>query len=168
MSRSWSPWPARLAAQAGLLAGLWVLGSASAAPVYRCGNLYQDSPCPGAAAVGVADPRSPAQQAEAQARAERDRAAADALRQERLDREALPAAPARKARSSRAAAPAASSPAGGAEAADTACLPAAGGRPKAATSRHRGRLCPGTLVAPRPAEKPASAPTAALASPGKP
>jgi hypothetical protein len=62
------------------------LGSAQAA-IYRCGNTYQDSPCPGARTVEAADARSPEQRAAAlqSQRAERERA--DDLADERHARE---------------------------------------------------------------------------------
>ena len=74
-----------------LLWGLLVLGAAvdasaqgTADPVYRCGNSYSSKPCPGAVAVDVADPRSPAQQRAAQQASQRDAALARQMQADRL------------------------------------------------------------------------------------
>lgn len=58
-------------------------GTQEATAVYRCGNSYQAEPCPGAVAVDAADPRSAAQQRQAQAVAQRDQAEARRLAAER-------------------------------------------------------------------------------------
>ena len=65
-------------------------GSASAQTVWRCGpegRSYSDTPCPGGQTVAVADPRSPADVAQARAVAERERHLAQQLVQERRARE---------------------------------------------------------------------------------
>lgn len=84
---------------------LWAaVAGASAQTVYRCGNSYSQAPCPNGVALDVADPRTPAQRAEAQAAAERDAKAADALEKTRVTEEnRLAAARAREARAAAAA-----------------------------------------------------------------
>ena len=68
-----------------LVAGLAALpaGAEEAAAVYRCGNTYQARPCPGAVPVDAADPRSAAQQQQAQAVVQREQAEARRLAAER-------------------------------------------------------------------------------------
>ena len=61
---------------------------ASAQPVFRCGDSYSERPCPGGTEVPAADPRSPAQQAQARAAIARDLKAAQALETARLKEEA--------------------------------------------------------------------------------
>lgn len=68
----------------------------SAQTVYRCGDSYSTQPCDQAKPVTNADPRSPAQQQQAQANAARDGDLAQRMEQERLAREKAagkPAAP---------------------------------------------------------------------------
>jgi hypothetical protein len=81
-----NPLPSRLVV-------LWLLALGAAAdaqaqaagdPVYRCGNSYSSKPCPGAAVVDAADPRSAAQQREASQAAQRDAALAKQMRADRL------------------------------------------------------------------------------------
>lgn len=62
--------------------------AASAQTVYRCGNSYSQNPCPNGVALDVADPRTPAQRAEAAAAAARDKQTANALEKTRLTDEA--------------------------------------------------------------------------------
>jgi hypothetical protein len=73
---------------------LLACGSALAAPIYRCGKTYSQTPCPdGGTVVEATDPRSAAQRAEARriAAAER-KAAADAERaRQEKDKAATPA-----------------------------------------------------------------------------
>ena len=59
------------------------VGADEAAAVYRCGNTYQAKPCPGAVPVDAADPRSPAQQRQAQATVQRNQAEARRMATER-------------------------------------------------------------------------------------
>jgi hypothetical protein len=40
-------------------------GAGGAAPIYRCGNTYSQTPCPGGKLVDASDPRTAAQRAEA-------------------------------------------------------------------------------------------------------
>jgi hypothetical protein len=54
---------------------------------YRCGNSYSSTPCPGGNAVDTDDPRSAAQQREAQDVKRRDAALAEQLATERRARE---------------------------------------------------------------------------------
>ena len=70
-----------------LLAGNGVQAQASEAPVYRCGNTYASTPCPGGKPVDAADPRSTAQQKQAQVAQQRDARMADQLATERRARE---------------------------------------------------------------------------------
>lgn len=58
------------------------LGRAQA-EVYRCGNSYQDSPCPGGRAVSVDDARSAEQRSDARERQRLEQAHAKALAAER-------------------------------------------------------------------------------------
>ena len=67
---------------------LWALLAAGPAlaqdaPVYRCGNSYQASPCAGGVPVDVADPRSDAQRREAESARQRDAALARQMIAER-------------------------------------------------------------------------------------
>lgn len=71
-------------------------GSAAAAPIYRCGNTYSQTPCPeGGKVVEATDPRSAAQRAEARrvAAAER-KAAAEREREARAAPTSVQSAPA--------------------------------------------------------------------------
>ena len=70
-----------------LLAGNGVQAQASEAPVYRCGNTYASTPCPGGKPVDAADPRSAAQLKQAQVAQQRDARMADQLATERRARE---------------------------------------------------------------------------------
>jgi len=58
--------PVILAAASLLLATAAPAQQPAAAGVYRCGNAYSNSPCPGAQAVQADDPRSAAQRQQAQ------------------------------------------------------------------------------------------------------
>jgi hypothetical protein len=62
--------------------------SAQAQSVYRCGNLYSESPCPQASILDVSDVRSDTQRTEAQRLASNDRRLADQMASERLKRDA--------------------------------------------------------------------------------
>ncbi len=70
-----------------LLAALLLSGAAGAQNVWRCGNTYADSPCPGGRAVPVADARSAEQVAAAAEAAARDERLAAGLAAERRQRE---------------------------------------------------------------------------------
>ncbi len=56
--------------------------------MYRCGNSYSQSPCPGGSVVEGAAPSSPEQKRQADAATQRDAQAADRMEQERLRAEA--------------------------------------------------------------------------------
>lgn len=71
----------------------WLLAaavSASAAPIYRCGQTYSQTPCPGGRVVEATDPRTAAQRAEAMRQIAKDKALADQMEQNRRTREADP------------------------------------------------------------------------------
>lgn len=70
-----------------LLLGL-VGPMAGAAPIFRCGNTYSQTPCIGGRLLDSTDPRSGAQRAEAARVAERGRTNAERLERERREREA--------------------------------------------------------------------------------
>lgn len=65
-----------------------VFTSAQAQNIYRCGDSYSQSPCPGGVAVDASDSRTKVQKAQAEADTQRDRQAANALEKERLKQEA--------------------------------------------------------------------------------
>lgn len=70
---------------------LLAVGAQAQTTVWRCGadgRSYTDSPCPGGQVVAVADPRSPADVAEARLVAAREQHLARALVQDRREREA--------------------------------------------------------------------------------
>jgi hypothetical protein len=69
---------------ASLLLGLATLGGVNAQPIYRCGNVYSQTPCPQGTIVEATDPRSAAQRAEASRVAADERRLASELRRERL------------------------------------------------------------------------------------
>ena len=58
------------------------------AAVYRCGNSYRDTPCPGARSIAADDLRSAQEQDEARRIAEQDAAMAATLEEARLAQEA--------------------------------------------------------------------------------
>ena len=68
----------------GLMASTGVLAQAGDAPVYRCGSSYSNKPCPGAASVDAADPRSAAQQRDAHQGSQREAALARQMKADRL------------------------------------------------------------------------------------
>ncbi len=72
-----------------LIAWLLAVGPAMAAdaPVYRCGQTYQQLPCAGGQAVDATDERSPDQQRDARAAAAAERRQAAELAAERQARE---------------------------------------------------------------------------------
>ena len=77
------------------LALAFLLGSAAwaaqAAPVYRCGQTYSQTPCPGAHVVEATDPRTAAQRAEARRASEREKKLATQMERDRLGQEAASA-----------------------------------------------------------------------------
>ena len=68
----------------GLMVSTGALAQAGDAPVYRCGSSYSNKPCPGAASVDAADPRSAAQQREAHQASQREAALARQMKADRL------------------------------------------------------------------------------------
>ena len=75
-----------------LLLGLAAL-AASAQPVYRCANVYTQTPCPEGRIVDATDPRTAAQRAESQRVAAQEKQLAVDMQRERLT-EQLAARPA--------------------------------------------------------------------------
>lgn len=61
---------------------------AEAAPIYRCGQTYSQTPCPGGRLIDAADPRSAAQRAEARRTVERERQLAVQMERDRQQQEA--------------------------------------------------------------------------------
>ncbi|MEO8058039.1 MAG: hypothetical protein ABI671_06910 [Burkholderiales bacterium] len=70
------------------LAFCFVLGSAQAEEVYRCGSAYSHAPCPQGRLVEATDARSEAQRAEATHVASGERRLAAEMRRDRLAEEA--------------------------------------------------------------------------------
>ncbi|MEJ7931211.1 hypothetical protein WG922_14640 [Ramlibacter sp. AN1015] len=64
-----------------------LMGSAHAQAIYRCGDSYGTHPCPGAQAIQADDPRTPAQQRQADHVLRRDARLADELAAARLRQE---------------------------------------------------------------------------------
>jgi hypothetical protein len=60
---------------------------AQAQTVYRCGNSYSQQPCPGAAPVAAADPRTPAEAARSGSVASADAKRADTMEKARIAQE---------------------------------------------------------------------------------
>jgi len=63
-------------------------GALAQAQIYRCGNSYSQSPCPGGQQVDAQDPRSATQAAQTREAATRDAKLATELEKARLAREA--------------------------------------------------------------------------------
>lgn len=61
---------------------------AEAAPIYRCGQSYSQTPCPGGRVVDATDPRSAAQRAEARRALAKERQLAAQMERDRRAREA--------------------------------------------------------------------------------
>jgi len=57
------------------------------AAVYRCGAIYQDTPCAGGSTIQAEDPRSAQQQLEAARAVQNDAAMGDALQKQRIQQE---------------------------------------------------------------------------------
>jgi hypothetical protein len=70
------------------LLGLLVAVGARAAPVYRCGSAYADTPCPQAATLDIDDARSEAQRADSLRTTAREKRLGDQMERDRLAREA--------------------------------------------------------------------------------
>ncbi|MDB5873348.1 MAG: hypothetical protein JWQ07_2790, partial [Ramlibacter sp.] len=60
------------------------MGSAAAEDVYRCGDSYSQTPCPGCKVVQVEDARSASQRSQTSQAAHRDAKSADAMEKARL------------------------------------------------------------------------------------
>lgn len=71
------------------LSALWL--PAQAQNVYRCGESYSNTPCPGAKVVPTDDARSPDQKAQTDSATRRDARSAQVLERERLKQEGNPA-----------------------------------------------------------------------------
>lgn len=78
---------AMLAVLLGLAQPGTTLAAGSTSKVYRCGQTYQQTPCPAGQELNVADQRNPAQQAEARKALAADKALAKDLAAERHERE---------------------------------------------------------------------------------
>ncbi len=90
------------------LVGLSAVATMAAAQnVYKCGNTYSQTPCPGGTPMAVEDERTAAQKAQSQAVAKQDAKTAEAQQKARLAQEKAdlaanrPQAPASKASASR-------------------------------------------------------------------
>ena len=66
-----------------------VCTGSGAETIYECGTSYSQQPCAAAAALNLADERTPAQKTQADEATRRDRQLADTLRKERLTDEKL-------------------------------------------------------------------------------
>ena len=71
-------------AAAALVFCLATLGGVHAQPVYRCGNVYSQTPCPQGRIVEATDPRTAAQRADARRVADDERRLAAEMRRDRL------------------------------------------------------------------------------------
>ena len=70
---------------------LFVACAAPAQMIYRCGDTYSQTPCPGGRVLESSDPRTGAQRAEAKRAAAKERQLAAKLERERVAREAAAA-----------------------------------------------------------------------------
>ena len=70
-----------------VLTAVCVLSTAAAQNIYRCADSYSQTPCPGGILVDVADKRTSAQKAQADAATNRDAQSADAMEKARLQQE---------------------------------------------------------------------------------
>ena len=77
-----------------LLAAVASGPAALAQTIYKCGNNYSQSPCPGGSVVDADDPRTPAQKAQADRSAGKAAKAAERLERDRLAAQKAHAAPA--------------------------------------------------------------------------
>jgi len=82
------------------IAALSMASAAVAQPVYKCGNTYSQSPCPGATTVNTEDTRSAAQKAQTDAAAANAAKTAVRMEKERMarDQSVSPKAPGKAAR----------------------------------------------------------------------
>ena len=71
-----------------VLASLISCAAASAQTLYRCGNEYRDTPCPGGKAVDTQDPRTPEQRAQTLQASAKEAALAEKMEKSRLAAEA--------------------------------------------------------------------------------
>jgi hypothetical protein len=74
-----------------VLASLIFCAAASAQTLYRCGNEYRDTPCPGGKAVDTQDPRTPEQRAQTLQASAKEAALAEKMERSRLAAEATAA-----------------------------------------------------------------------------
>lgn len=74
-----------------VLASLISCAAASAQTLYRCGNEYRDTPCPGGKAVDTQDPRTPEQRAQTLQASAKEAALAEKMENTRLAAEATAA-----------------------------------------------------------------------------
>jgi hypothetical protein len=74
-----------------VLASLISCAAASAQTLYRCGNEYRDTPCPGGKAVDTQDPRTPEQRAQTLQASAKEAALAEKMEKSRLAAEATAA-----------------------------------------------------------------------------
>ena len=82
-----------------LVCSIWS-AQASAQTVFRCGNTYSQTPCPGAIALDVTDSRTAEQKAQTDAAARQTASSASKMERERLSQEkAMRSAPSGQARS---------------------------------------------------------------------
>ena len=79
-----------------------VFTSVHAQNIYRCGDSYSQSPCPGGVAIDAGDSRTKGQKAQADAATQRDRQTANTLEKERLKQEAAVAPATHKAEAAKA------------------------------------------------------------------
>ncbi|MDO9195067.1 hypothetical protein [Rhodoferax sp.] len=70
-----------------LIATIALSTGAMAQNIYKCGDTYSQTPCPGGAIVDAADQRTPGQKTQADLATRRDARAADALEKARLKQE---------------------------------------------------------------------------------
>jgi hypothetical protein len=69
-----------------------VVTTAQAAPIYRCGQTYSQTPCPGGNVIDSSDPRTAAQRAEAKRAVAKEKELARKLEGDRKAKEAAEAA----------------------------------------------------------------------------
>jgi len=79
-----------------------LLTRAEAQNIYRCGDSYSQSPCPGGVAIDAGDSRTKGQKAQADAATQRDRQTANTLEKERLKQEATASAGTQKTEAAKA------------------------------------------------------------------
>ena len=77
----------RIASFGGLLLALGCFGT-QAQNLYRCGNEYRDTPCPGAVSVDARDPRTPAEKKLSDQQVSKDAELAEQMEKARLQSQA--------------------------------------------------------------------------------